>query len=257
MTTLLPTLAAVLLVVLFIALGQWQWNKATVKGDLQTLLDARSAEPPVTLPGALLDAEALRYRQVVARGRYEPERQILIDNRIHREQAGYHVLTPLRIEGSEMRVLINRGWIPALAEHSQIPQVGTPEGEVEISGMAMVPGSRFFTLADEAENTERAGGQGQWQRVWQNLDLARYRQRIGVPLQPIVIQMGAHRKSDEKSAEKPDNTDNPSGGFVREWPRPDERLEKHLSYALQWWGFAATTLAIWLFTTFRRYKTDD
>lgn len=221
---------------LFVSLGQWQWNKASVKGSSQSLLDTRSAQPPVPVPVTLLDAQAFRYRQVLARGYYEPHREILIDNRIHREQAGYHVLTPLRLENSEIRVLVNRGWIPAPAEHSQTPQVRTPPGLVEVSGMAIIPGTRFFTLGDEVESR-------QWQRVWQNLDLARYGKLLGTPLQPVVVQLS------------PDST---AGGFVREWPRPDERLEKHVGYAFQWWGFAATTVAIWLFVTFRpRKSTHD
>ena len=233
---LLPTLAAALLVPLFISFGQWQWNKASVKGDLQTLLDARSAEPPVQLSGALLDAQSLRYRQLVARGFYEPERQILIDNRIYREQAGYHVLTPLRLAGSETRVLVNRGWIPALAEHRRIPQVATPSGMVEVTGMATVPGSRFFTLGPDAG---KAGAE--WQGVWQNLDLAGYGKTVDFPLQPVIIQLAP---------------ESAAGGFAREWPRPDERLEKHLSYALQWWGFAAATVAIWIAVNFRRNRTS-
>jgi surfeit locus 1 family protein len=228
---LLPTLLALTLIALFISFGQWQWNKATVKGDLQTLLDTRSAEPTVQMPTVLLDAQSMRYRSVVARGRYEPEYQILIDNRVHREQAGYHVITPLRIENSEMRVLVNRGWVPALAEHSRTPEVSTPAGIVEVSGMAIVPGTRYFTLGPEGVN---GGG---WQKVWQNLDLARYGKLAGFPLQPVIIQL-----SPESDA----------GGFAREWPRPDERIERHVGYALQWWGFALATALIWLVVNFRR-----
>jgi hypothetical protein len=33
---------------------------------------------------------------------------------------------------------------------------------------------------------------------------------------------------------------------VRDWPRPDDRKERHLSYALQWYGFAASAVLIWL-----------
>ena len=233
---LLPTLAAALLVPLFISFGQWQWNKASVKGDLQTLLDTRSAEPPVQIPGTISDVQSLRYRRVTARGVYDPEHQILIDNRIYREQAGYHVLTPLHIEGSELRVLVNRGWIPALAEHRHIPEVATPPGVIEVSGMAIVPGNRFFTLGADSGK-----GGTEWQRVWQNLDLSGYSKTVSFPLQPVVIQLAP---------------ESAAGGFAREWPRPDERLEKHLSYALQWWGFAAATVAIWIAVNFRRDQTS-
>lgn len=73
--------------------------------------------------------------------------------------------------------------------------------------------------------------------VWQNLNLARYAKAVTFPLQPLVIQL-----SPESAA----------GGFAREWPRPDERIERHVGYALQWWGFAAVTVVIWLVVNFRR-----
>ncbi|HEX5803074.1 MAG TPA: hypothetical protein VFY24_08610, partial [Azospira sp.] len=65
----------------------------------------------------------------------------------------------------------------------------------------------------------------------------RYRQAVDFPLQPIVLQL------DPASAG--------GGGFVRDWPRPDERIERHVGYAWQWYGFAAATLGIWLFFLLR------
>jgi len=228
---LLPTLATALLLPTFISLGMWQLDKARAKESLQVMLDERSREPAVQMPAATTDPESLRYRRVVATGRYEPERQILVDNRVYREQAGYHVVTPLRLAGSDMRVLVNRGWVPAPPDHREQPAIETPKRPVELTGIAVVPPTRFFTLAPEP-----ASG-GQWQPVWQNLDLERYRARAGFPVQPVVILM------DEGST---------GGGFVRDWPRPDERIERHLGYAWQWFGFAGALVAIYLFVSFRR-----
>ncbi len=229
---LLPTLAAALLVPLFIAAGQWQWDKAARKSSLQQQLDARGSEPAIQIPGTRVDAQSLLYRKVVAHGHYEPEHQILIDNRTYREQAGYHVVTPLRLDGSEIRLLVNRGWVPAPADRRQVPQVATPGGAVEVSGAAILPGTRFFTLGADA-----APAGGEWQSVWQNLDLERYGQAVGFPIQPIVVQLDAHSAA---------------GGFVREWRRPDERVQTNLNYAFQWWGFAATTVVLWLVVNWRK-----
>ncbi|MES2771922.1 MAG: SURF1 family protein [Pseudomonadota bacterium] len=231
----IPALATLLLVPFFIACGQWQWNKASIKGNLQVLLDERTAQAPYLMSGIPVVADTLRYRKVLVRGVYEPQYQILLDNRIHQEQAGYHVLTPLRIEGSTLRVLVNRGWVPALPEHRNTPEVATPSGVVEVSAMAVVPGKRFFTLAKELEQQTV----GQRQSVWQNLDMDRYAKQLGLPLQPVLLLLAP-----ESSA----------GGFARDWPRPDERLEQHLSYALQWWGFAAATLLFFLFVTVRSWR---
>jgi len=227
-----PTLATALLVPLFIAAGQWQWNKASRKANLQQQLDARGAEPAIQMPTTRIDAQSLLYRKVVARGLYEPQKQILIDNRMHQGQAGYHVITPLRLNGNDVRVLVNRGWVPAFADHRQVPQIATPTGSIEVSGTAIVPGTRFFTLG--ADST---GAKSEWQSVWQNLDLARYGESVSFPIQPVVIQLD------------PENT---AGGFVREWNRPDDRLQTNLNYAIQWWSFAATTVVLWLVINFRK-----
>ena len=40
--------------------------------------------------------------------------------------------------------------------------------------------------------------------------------------------------------------------YLREWPRPDERADRHRSYALQWFGFAIASLGIWVYFLWRR-----
>ena len=42
--------------------------------------------------------------------------------------------------------------------------------------------------------------------------------------------------------------------LVREWPAPDFGAEKHMSYMLQWFAFAATTVGLWAYFTWRRRK---
>jgi surfeit locus 1 family protein len=232
-----PTLAAVGLLPLFIAAGQWQWNKAQIKNARQHELDTRSTQAPLAMPTTLVDAMALRDRTILARGRYEPERQILIDNRSHRGQAGYHVITPLHLAGSETRLLVNRGWVPAPASHQVLPQLTTPAGIVDIRGTAVVPASRFFTLGED-----RQGRGEEWQAVWQNLDMRAYEKALGLPLQPVVVELDAR---------------SPAGGFVRQWRRPDERVYINLGYALQWWAFAATTVALWLWHSWRRPASES
>lgn len=211
-----------------VSLGLWQWRKAESKTALQAEMEARSHQPAIAMPGTAVDPETLRFRRVILRGTFDAGRQVLIDNRLYREQAGYHVITPLRLAGSDMRVLVNRGWVPAPAEHSVLPSVAVPAGTVELSGIAVVPGQRFFNLAPQP-----ADG---WSPVWQNLDLQRFRQVLPYPLQPLVVQLDAES----------------AAGFVRDWPRPDERAERHRSYALQWFGFAVASLGIWAYFLGRR-----
>jgi surfeit locus 1 family protein len=227
-TALFGALLLAVLLPAFISLGLWQWRKAETKVNLQHELDGRSSGLSIVMPTEPVNAESLRYRRVVLRGTFDPARQVLIDNRLYREQAGYHVITPLRLEGSNMHVLVNRGWLPAAADHRILPDAAVPNGSVELTGIAVVPEQRFFNLSPQPS----AG----WEPVWQNLDLARFRTVVSYPLQPVVIQLDA---------------DAPSG-YLREWPRPDERSERHRSYALQWFGFATASVGIWAYFLFRR-----
>ena len=135
---------------------------------------------------------------MTARGRFDPRHGVLIDNRIHRGVAGYHVVMPLELDGAASRyVLVNRGWIAGNADRSRLPEVRTPADTVEITGLAVVPSRRFLELSDQV-----AEG-----RVWQNLTLERYRRAVPIALQPVVIQ--------QESAL--------DDGLVREWDPPESR----------------------------------
>jgi surfeit locus 1 family protein len=179
----------------------------------------------------LEDAETLRYRPVQVRGRYEPAYQILLDNRVHQGQAGYHVLTPLRIEGGSVRVLVNRGWVAVGPDRRQLPQLETPAETVEISGVATVPHGKEFRLGGASP-----AGPG-WQPVWLYLDLREYAKQVPFPVQPGVILLDPQSHA---------------GGFVRHWGRLDAGIQTHQGYALTWFSLAVALLAIYILVNVRR-----
>lgn len=221
------------LVTLFVSLGQWQWGKAERKEAAQTLLDRRAGEAPVSLPTTRIeDAEAFHYRRVTVRGHYRADGQILLDNQMMGEQAGYRVLTPFVIDGGQIEIMVDRGWVAAPADRRSLPEAvnrAVLPAPTSITGTAAVPSRKHFALAAD---TAAPRGNARWQF----LDLERYAREAKVDLQPIVIRL---------DADQPD-------GYLRVWPRPDERHERHLSYALQWFGFAASAVGIWAWFAFRR-----
>lgn len=235
---LLPTLAALVLIPTFVALGYWQLQRADEKRVLQAEYDSRASQSPIRIRPQSHDAETLRFHQVEAIGRYQPEYQVLIDNRVHRGAAGYHVITPLQIEGGATRVLVNRGWIPLGPDRQHLPPIETPTEVVRIIGVATVPHAPPLVLGTaEPENT--------WQPVWQHLDLERYRRAVRFPVQPVVVLLEAG---------------NPAGGFVREWSRLDAGIAVHRGYAFQWFTLAAAVLVVYvvlLRRSMRRRKQHD
>ena len=230
--TLVGTLVTICLIPLFIKLGMWQHNKADQKMALQAQYDASSSHQAEAIPNDLSNPEELRYKQIEVTGEYVKQYQILLDNQVEGETAGYHVITPLKIAGKDALVLIDRGWIVASDNHTDLPEIEVPTGLQKILGQIWVPSKKFYTLSPQQTTN------GRWQTLWQNMDMPAYAKAVPMQVLPLVIRMA------------PEN----QGGFVRNWIRPDDRIATHLGYAYQWFGFAFTAFAIYVFVGFRRGK---
>lgn len=201
------------------ALGLWQLQRAEEKRDLQAEYDRRTSEAALQLGTDTRDAQSLRYRRVRARGVYEASYQILIDNRVHRGVPGYYVVTPLKLEGSEARVLVNRGWVALGASRAQLPAVEAPAGAQEIAGVATIPLEKVFTLGAPAVG---------WQPVWPHLDMQRAASSMPFTVLPVVVLLDA----------------DVAHGYTREWARLDAGIALHQGYAFQWFALAALAVVI-------------
>lgn len=230
--TWLGTLITLVCIPSFISLGQWQYHKAEQKQALQDLRDSYAVETPVPMPPSVDEPEIWKYRHVVVRGEYVPRYQILLDNQVQNERVGYHVITPLKIEGSDRYVLINRGWIAAEANHSDLPAVSTPQGSQQVVGQVWVPAKNYYSLETPEQKNDT-----QWQPLWQNLDMQRYASIVPFAVSPLVIRL---------------DSDSQAGGFSRDWPAPAERITTHIGYAYQWYGFAVAAFIIYLVVSFRK-----
>lgn len=228
-----PTLKATLITLIFtiacIKLGSWQLNKAQFKLSLQAQYNKYENDPAVNLPTNFSNLDEMRYKKVRVSGNYLPQYQILLDNQFDGERAGYYVLTPLAIGDSENIILINRGWIEASENHSQVPEVRTPITPQIVEGFIWVPSNKFYTLEKKTNSKE-------WNKVWQNIDLDLYARLVSKKVLPIILKMSPNNE----------------GGFARNWVRPDDRIQKHLSYGYQWYGFAIASILIYLYLGFKR-----
>jgi surfeit locus 1 family protein len=213
---------------LFVALGNWQSRRAEEKLAAQARLDALAAAAPVPLPATPIAPSGYAGRRVTVRGVYEPKHAVLIDNRIHRGAAGYHVVMPLRIDGGGTYVLVNRGWVAAGPRRDVLPGFVTPPGTQSIEGVVVVPTGRIYELAPD---TTRGP-------VRQNLVVERIAAESGLPLQPLVVLQ----------------TSDAGDGLVRAWERTDSGVNTHRAYALQWYALALLTLIVYVVLGFRSVR---
>lgn len=206
-----------------IALGNWQAGRAAEKRALGARLEQTLHSPPIEIgPGSLPD-DKLAYKHVAARGRLIGEHTIYLDNKLRRGRPGYEVVTPLRLDGTH--VLVNRGWVAAGPSREVLPEVPALPGEIRVEGLALARLPHVLQVGPPSRG-----------KVRQNLDVDSFAQETGLRLQPIVI---------EQHSPAPD-------GLLREWPRPDTGIEKHESYALQWYSLAGLAVVLFLALSFRR-----
>ena len=210
----LVTLAALVGIAATLALGAWQLGRAHDKLALQAAIEQRKTMAPITQDALLAAASAIEllHRPIVLRGTWVAKHTVFLDNRQMRGKPGFYVVTPLKLEGSDRAVLVERGWVQRnFVEREKLPAIETPSGPVELRGRMAPPPAKLYEFAGAAPGAIR-----------QNLDLAQFRAETGLALFELAVQQ----------------TGAPSEGLLREWPEPASGVEKHYGYVFQWWALS-------------------
>ena len=237
----LVLLATLLSVGVAARLCLWQLDRAAQKQALQAAQQARSGLPPLDEASLARSAEGAavqRHRSVRLQGQWLAERTVFLDNRQMKGRPGFYVVTPLRLQGGNDAVLVQRGWAPRdMQERTRLPPVATPATMVEVLGRIAPPPSRLYEFAGQDAGSIR-----------QNLDIVEFAREASLSLRPLsVVQT--------------DSPDTAGDGLLREWPQPAADVHKHYGYAFQWFALGAlmTGLYVWFQLVRPRLRTrpDD
>lgn len=207
-----------------VRLGFWQWHKAEQKQEITRALTRHAGA--LTVQGQdLADAanvEALHLQTVEFKGHYLPQFSFFLDNQVEQGQAGFQVITPFLLSDQQHIVWVNRGWVAGYADHQKLPTVETSTTEQVIKGLFWQQTKVGFRLDKPGES---------WQAVQPVIDFAYLRQHVPYRFPDVVLKL------DPTMPE----------GYVRHWDVPAGQVEKHLSYAYQWFGFALASLVIGIY----------
>ncbi len=225
------TLALFILALIFMRLGIWQADR---KAEKQMLFEQFENAPVLSLEEALRQQK--RFARVEARGRYDPDRHILLDNKIFNGRAGVHVLTPFSLENGT-QILVNRGWLPLAADRRSLPAVPTDGRERIVRGIFNRPSTGGQRLG-EADIVKR----DDWPQLITYLDMNSVGEALDTSLQPWLVQLDA---------------DDASGFEDRQWQAAVMTPEVHGAYALQWFALAAAALVIWIILGIRRARSGS
>ena len=218
-----------------VALGSWQLGRSREKRALIEAFERGDAKT-MPLPVAPMD-ELPRYQHVSVSGRYEPRRQVLLDNMPSSTgQPGYRVLTPFRRSDGGTLVLVDRGWVPLGLDRSRLPAVDVDAGPRTVTGRLdglPVPGLRI--------GAARAEGATGWPLVLNFPVSADVEAALEEPVERRIVLL---------DASLPD-------GFERAWrPAIGFPPERHLGYAIQWFALALALIVAFVATNLQPRTPD-
>jgi surfeit locus 1 family protein len=228
MRWLLIAITACVATAITISLGFWQLRRAAQKEALAAQIHAggatRSVEGMTWLSGDVTGA--LLHQTVRVSGDWIADKTVFLDNRQMQAKVGFYVVTPLRLEGTNTVVMVQRGWAPRnFMERNRVPAVETESGTVELTGRIALPPSKLYEPGTASTGLIR-----------QNLDLQSFRQETGLALRTdfSIVQTGAA-----------------SEGLLRDWPMINLGVEKHYGYAAQWFALAALIVILFVWYQLR------
>jgi cytochrome oxidase assembly protein ShyY1 len=215
-----------------IALGYWQLQRLADRRARNAAIERERLQDPLPITTSVGRGEAEPYTSIRASGEFDPDREVLVYGRSLDGEPGHLVVTPL-VFGDGTAALVIRGWVPF--EHQTVPvaDAAPPTGELTIRG---------FLVPDEGDGSTVPDEHG----VIGRLDVQGVRSTLPYPVLPLAIQL--------TEQDEPQPSDLPV-------PLPPEELSEgpHLSYAIQWFSFAAIAVAgaVVLVRRERRSPTPD
>jgi len=202
---------AVALAVLFVRLGVWQLDRRAERRVRNAVTAAQLAQGELPFEHVRREAEPM-LRRVVLEGTPDTANEFMITGRSRNGSPGVHILTPVRVPGSDTAVLVNRGWVYA-ADAATAELAGWREQRVVFHGYTNQLPQSFVSPVIKGRSLRPLGVLGV-QRL------------IPYPVRDLYL-VSQDSQTDQTPARLP-------------LPALDEG--PHLMYAIQWYAFAAIAL---------------
>ncbi|GAM24909.1 hypothetical protein SAMD00019534_080840, partial [Acytostelium subglobosum LB1] len=207
-------------------LGTWQVYRYQWKKDLIQTAKDNVEKPPVTMntnivngssSGSKVGANQLEFRRVELTGTYTSGNSIHLGPRTNDNNVGYYIITPLKLDDSDTKILVNRGW-----DMSEV--VGQHVKIQGLIGKAKEAGSMFTPDNVPAKN--------QWYFI-DAKDMA-----ATVDASPVIVNM-----LEETFVESAPKAGRPVPSSALSLKRFDTNIEnnfynKHMTYIFTWYGLS-------------------
>lgn len=232
-----PTVLTLVGVAILLSLGTWQMRRLAWKEALIARVEAAAKAEPQPFAEMLwryrdgnASAEEVEFRRVRVAGRFDHGREFHV---WAPGKAGpaWSVVTPLELAepiaagaGAKpvARVLVIRGVVPEASKSPATRSAGNPDGPVEIVGRIRIGRTGAFTGASSVERNQ-----------WYAYDVDGMRRVLGDDGATAGLLIEAETAAAGAAAPKPEL------GAIN-------LTNRHLEYALTWYGLAATLIGVYV-----------
>ncbi len=214
---------AVLIVGILVALGcvrlgLWQLDRLSQRRAENRLYQARLELPVLALTSAVdsLPRDSLHWRRATAQGVYDFDRQVVVVGRSVQGTPAVYVVTPLLLAGGRA-LLVERGWVYSPDTRAVELEALRESDTAEVAGVLLRPAPlRRFEVGSAA-----------WPLFVPSHDPVALAAVYPYPLLGVVLRRSQPAGTTPK---------------LRPVPLPELSEGSHLSYAVQWFSFAAIAL---------------
>jgi surfeit locus 1 family protein len=228
-----PTAFTVAGLAVLIGLGNWQLQRKRWKEDLIAKIGARVGADPLPLSRAtelLRAGQDVEYMHVAVSGRFHHDKERYLYAPAP-SGLGWHVLTPLEWVPSRI-VWINRGFVPDARKSPAARAAGQTAGETQVRGLVRVPQASAFTPSNDSVHN-----------LWYWSDI------------PALTQSAFGAKVDAASfLIEADVEPSPPGGLPQGGVTRLAIPNRHLEYALTWYGLGLTLIGVYCVFAFGRLR---
>jgi surfeit locus 1 family protein len=225
---LLPSLVFIIFFTLFIKLGFWQLDRADQKKIINMAFIERQNQPAIPLNKETIQMpiKDIIWHHVTISGEFLNDKNIILDNQVVQEKAGFLIYTPFKILDSNKIILVNRGWYPLSNSRNDVPNIPPIKGAQAIEGeINQMPSSGISLGKVITEKLDESSFR------LQKMDYEVLSSLIGKDLMRYIVKL-----------KKPifDKT------YVIDLGIPVPDSDKNYGYAFQWFAMAFTLFIIFI-----------
>ena len=226
-----PTLMTALGIAILLSLGAWQMHRKVWKENLIAAIDQRTKAEPVELINAYTATRSpeedagigLEYLRVKVSGHFLNSKERYFYAPDPALGSGVNVTTPFEITGGHQIVFVNRGFVPDRLKDPAARASGQITGETQVVGLVRQAGHQAHFVPDNDAQSNA------W--YWRDINaLAKSAFPDGkTTVIPLIIDQETNATPGE----------GPKGGATIV-----ALTNRHLEYAITWYGLALTLAAI-------------